>query len=168
METRTLLLTPWYTPHKIVPWQKAVTMLFTGDVEVVEEYDETIASPSVSMRTPAVVRLKRAIGAVKRGVKFSRQNVLTRDNFMCQYCGTKGTYETLNYDHVNPRQRGGLTIWENIVAACYPCNGRKANRTPDEAGMRLMKHPVKPKSLPLQGMIRMRDTHPAWEGYLSP
>ncbi len=167
MEPQTLLLTPWYTPHKIISWQKAITMLFTGDVEVVEEYDESLASPSIVMKTPAVVRLKRAIGRIKRGIKFSRQNVLTRDNFQCQYCGTKGTYETLNYDHVIPRNQGGETTFENIVAACYPCNGKKANRTPEQAGMTLMSKPHRPKSLPLSGRLRTRHVHPIWQGYLA-
>lgn len=166
MEPRTLVLTPWYTPHKIVPWQKAVTQLFTGDVEVVEEYDDMLCSPSLSMRTPSVVRLKRPIGKMKRGVKFSRQNVLTRDGFQCQYCGTKGDYDTLNYDHVMPRHQGGKTDWENIVASCYPCNGKKANRTPEQAGMVLISRPKKPHSLPLHAPLRTRDVHPSWENYV--
>src|SRR4051794_40550361 len=117
MNALTLLLTPWFAPHKIIPWQKAITMLYGGDVEVVEEYRETIRSPSVSIQMPAVVRLKRSIGSVKRGVKFSRLNVLTRDGFRCQYCGERKRGTELNYDHVIPRARGGRTVWDNIVAA---------------------------------------------------
>lgn len=167
MSARTLLLTPWYSPHKVISWETAICLLYLDKVEVVEEYDETIRSPSVSMKTPAVVRLKRAIGNLKRGVKFSRQNVFSRDAFRCQYCSTRGTFETLNYDHVIPRDQGGKTVWENIVTACYPCNDRKRNRTPEQAGMKLLVRPVKPKTLPLSAApIRVRDAHPVWMNYL--
>lgn len=145
---RVLVLDQGYQPHRIVSWQRAVTMLFSGIVEVVEEYDEDIRSVSITIKMPAVVRLLRYIGR-KRSVKFSRINVATRDKFRCQYCGTKHPLKKLNYDHVVPRCQGGRTTWENIVMACYPCNDRKRNRTPAQAGMRLRNKPVKPKHLPV-------------------
>jgi 5-methylcytosine-specific restriction endonuclease McrA len=167
MNAQTLLLTPWYSPHKVLPWQKAVTMLYTGDVEVVQEYDELICSPSVRMKMPAVVRLMRTIGSVKRGVKFSRLNVLVRDGYKCQYCGLKKEAHELNYDHVVPRKQGGKTVWENIVTACYPCNGKKADRTPEQAGMKLLSQPYKPKTLPLVGArIDSRTANPVWASWL--
>jgi 5-methylcytosine-specific restriction endonuclease McrA len=142
-------------------------MLYTGDVEVLQEYDETICSPSVSMKMPAVVRLKRVINSVKRAVKFSRLNVLTRDGFRCQYCGSHKEAHELNYDHVVPRKQGGKTVWENIVTSCYGCNERKRDRTPEEAGMRLLSRPVKPKSLPLSSArIDPRTAHPDWASWL--
>src|SRR4051812_15668156 len=115
MNAQTLVLTPWYTPHKIISWQTAVVMSFLDKVEIVEEYDEILRSPSVSMKVPAVVRLKKSIGGIKRGVKFSKLNVLQRDGFRCQYCGAKGSADQLNYDHVIPRAQGGKTGWDNIV-----------------------------------------------------
>lgn len=156
MTAQTLLLTPWMMPHKIIPWQTAVTMSFLGKVDVLEEYDEDIRSPSVAIKAPAVVRLKRPIGGMKRGVKFSRVNVFARDEFRCQYCGTKRPVHELNYDHVLPRVQGGQTIWENIVTSCYDCNGRKRGRTPEQAGMKLLRAPVKPKALPM-GTVIPRD-----------
>jgi len=149
---RTLVLDQGYQPHRIVSWQRAILMLFDGKVEVVEEYDEDVRSVSICIKMPAVVRLLNRITR-RRAVKFSRINVATRDDFRCQYCGTKHTLKRLTYDHVKPRGQGGKTTWTNIAMACYPCNEGKGNRTPRQAGMRLLKKPIKPKSLPV---IRFR------------
>jgi 5-methylcytosine-specific restriction endonuclease McrA len=145
---RTLVLDRGYQPHRIVSWQRAVLMLFDGKVEVVEEYDDDIRSVSFVIKMPAVVRLLRAVRG-RRGVKFSRMNVATRDGFRCQYCGDKLPLCKLTYDHVIPRAQGGTTCWENIVMACYPCNGRKGCRSPEKMGMRLLERPVRPQWLPL-------------------
>ena len=145
---RTLVLDQGYQPHRIVSWQRAVTMLFDGKVEVVEEYDQDIRSVRFTIKMPAVVRLLRAVRG-RRGVKFSRINVATRDGFSCQYCGQKLPLAKLTYDHVVPRAQGGRTQWENIVMACLPCNGRKAHRTPEQARMQLRKAPIKPAWLPV-------------------
>lgn len=147
---RTLVLDQGYQPHRIVSWQRAVTMLFQDKVEVVTEYDEDIRGVTITIKMPAVVRLLRKIRG-KRSIKFSRINVAMRDDFSCQYCGEKKPLRKLTYDHVLPRSRGGKTRWQNIVMACYSCNERKADRTPAEAHMLLRKTPVKPTWLPVVG-----------------
>jgi len=149
MNSRTLVLTSWYFPHKIVPWEAAVTLVYLGKAEVVVSYDEEIRSPSTAIKLPAVLRLKKKTATTKRGVKFSRINVYLRDDFTCQYCSVKQPVRGLTYDHVIPRAQGGRTEWENIVTACYPCNSAKGNRTPDQAGMFPRRDPIKPASLPL-------------------
>lgn len=146
----TLVLDQGYQPHRVVSWQRAVTMLFQGKVEIVEEYDEDIRSLYITIKMPAVVRLLRKIRG-KRSIKFSRINVAMRDDFSCQYCGDRLPLRKLTYDHVLPRSRGGKTRWQNIAMACYPCNERKADRTPAEAGMKLHATPVKPTWLPVVG-----------------
>ncbi len=177
MEPRTLLITPSYIPHQIVRGERAVTMLFQGKIDAIEvlhEGSEFGAVPYARLREfpklckaygrfvgdemgdvkiaiPSVARLVRPVSHRKRGVKFSRDNVFTRDGFRCQYCRVRFQRELLNYDHVLPRDAGGKTIWENIVTSCYPCNGRKANRTPEQAGMMLLRRPTKPKWLPASG-----------------
>jgi 5-methylcytosine-specific restriction endonuclease McrA len=145
---RTLVLDQGYQPHRIISWQRAVLMLFDGKVEVVEEYDDDIRSVTLVIKMPAVVRLLRAVRG-KRGVKLSRMNVAIRDGFKCQYCARKLPLGKLTYDHVVPRSRFGTTCWENIVMACYTCNGRKAARTPEQAGLTLLKLPVRPSWLPV-------------------
>ncbi len=152
---RTLLLTPWMAPHRVIPWERAVVLVVLGKVDVLETYDEAIRAPSLELRTPAVVRLKKAGRATKQVVRFSRINVYTRDGFRCQYCGEKKDMRELNYDHVIPRLRGGKTVWENIVTSCYACNDRKGSRTPAEAGMTLLRKPFKPSSLPVTPVLRV-------------
>lgn len=166
MTQNTLLLTPWMAPHKVISWQTAVTLSVLGKVDVLEEYDETIRSPSITLRAPAVVRLKRPLSAMKRVVKFSRVNVFARDGWRCQYCGDKKAPRDLNYDHVVPRVLGGRTVWENIVTSCYACNGKKKGRTPEQAGMKLLKAPSKPKWLPMETMPKTHGPIPAaWSPY---
>jgi len=80
-------------------------------------------------------------------IRFSRANVLLRDNYTCQYCGEVLASHELTFDHVVPRARGGRTVWENIVACCRPCNARKGNRTPEQVGMKLLALPQKPRVL---------------------
>ena len=151
---RTLLLTPWMAPHRVIPWERSIVLVVLGKVDVLEEYEEQIRAPSLELRMPAVVRLKKG-GAVKQGVRFSRINVYTRDGFRCQYCGERKPMRDLNYDHVLPRVKGGQTVWENIVTSCYACNDRKGSRTPEEAGMKLRKKPSRPTSLPVTPAFRV-------------
>src|ERR1700685_1771466 len=122
---RTLPLNPWLAPHKIIAWERAVVLVVLGKVDVIEEYDEEIRSRHLALRTPAVVRLKKARSTTKQVVRFSRINVYTRDGFRCQYCGEKKSPKFLTYDHVVPFSKGGKTAWENIVTACGPCNSKK-------------------------------------------
>jgi 5-methylcytosine-specific restriction endonuclease McrA len=154
-------------PHKIISWQRAVTLLYLGKVEVLEEYEEELRSSSLAMKTPAVVRLTKGRVSTRHVVRFSRVNVFTRDGFRCQYCGERKPIDELNYDHVLPRMRGGQTVWENIVTSCYGCNDKKGSRTPEEAGMRLLRKPFKPKSLPPTPAFRLEASRlpTLWQAY---
>lgn len=169
MERRTLLLTSWMFPLKVITWQGAVKMKYEGTVDVLAEYDDEIRSPSVIWKTPAVVRLRKSTVSKKNRVRFSRINVYMRDNFTCQYCGTKfrSNQRMLSYDHVVPRCDGGRTVFTNIVTACKPCNSRKDNKSCDEAGMWPMRKPTHPKSLPLAGPRIDRERAPVeWLPFL--
>lgn len=150
MSTRILVLDQGYQPLNIVGLRKAIGYILKGKVEVLEEYDDEIRTMTVTLKVPAVVRLLKAISgrARRQGVKFSRMNVMARDNHTCQYCGEKRVVSALTFDHVVPKGQGGETSWENIVTACRPCNLRKGNRTPEEAGMGLRRKPQKPRSMP--------------------
>lgn len=167
MQLHTLLLNSWMQPHRIVHWQDAICKLVEGEIEVLEEYDATVSSPSVTFRVPSVARIKKSIPVSKKGVKFSRINVLTRDNFQCQYCSGRFPRRQLNYDHVIPRKQGGKTVWNNIVTSCLPCNSRKGGRTPEQAGMRLLKKPEKPFQLPLMmPAVPIKTAPETWRFYL--
>ena len=141
--SQTLLLNQGFEPIKVISWQRAITLLFLGKVEVLEEYEASgIRSVNLVIKIPAVVRLLRAFRRHARPVKFSRVNIYARDNYKCQYCGRKASISELTYDHVMPRSRGGMTEWTNIVTCCYLCNRKKGGRTPNEAGMKLLASPI--------------------------
>lgn len=170
----TLVLTPWMAPHRLINWQDAVQDYFLGKCDILESYDETIASagsltePPIVMGMPCVVRLLRSVSGFKKGVKFSRVNVMSRDSFRCQYCGKQLPMKELNYDHVIPRHQGGQTVWENIATSCYPCNFKKDRRTPEQAGMKLLRKPYKPKTLPMTAPIfNLRTPHEKMLPYLA-
>ena len=166
MTIQTLLLTPWMTPERIISWQRAVVLSFLGKVEVVEEYDLDIAAPSIRIKAPAVVRQRKAVSARPRRPAFSREHVFARDAYTCQYCRAVKEPSELNLDHVLPRSRGGITSWENIVTSCYPCNQRKAGRTPEEARMVLAKKPVRPASVVRVAVTRRMTQLPIeWRAY---
>lgn len=166
-DTRTLLLSQSYEPIKVISWQRAITLLTLGKIEVVEEYDREVRAVSVVLRTPAVVRLLRAFRRHQKPVKFSRVNIYTRDKHRCQYCGCKAAVADLTYDHVVPRSQGGQTTWTNIVTCCYECNRTKANRTPQQAGMRLLSEPVQPRWIPAVTIrLSTRSVPEAWQDYL--
>jgi 5-methylcytosine-specific restriction endonuclease McrA len=165
--TRTLLLTQGYEPIKVISWQRAITLLTLGKVEVVEEYDAQIRATSLIIQVPAVVRLRKAFRRHAKPVKFSRVNIYARDGYRCQYCGVRCATDRLTYDHVIPRSRGGRTTWDNIVSCCYACNARKANRTPAEAKMALRAVPARPGWMPaVQIRVSARSVPDAWRDYV--
>ena len=163
---RTLLLSQGYEPISVISWRKAICMLTLGKVEVVETYDRDIRSVTLVFKMPAVVRLLRNVRRHRKQVKFSRQNVLARDRWRCQYCGDKRPIGELTYDHVVPKAQGGRTCWENIVTACVECNTRKANRTPAQAHMQLRRQPRRPAWVPIFTIQISRASMPdAWRDY---
>jgi 5-methylcytosine-specific restriction endonuclease McrA len=165
----TLLLNATYEPLRVVHWQKAITLLWQGKVEVLEVYDREIHGISITLRLPSVIRLLKLV-KIRDGhhtVKFSRANIFARDQHRCQYCGHKFRTEDLTFDHVIPLSRQGKKAWENIVTACVTCNNRKSGRTPEEARMRLIKPPVKPRWSPtLTITIGLRNLPESWHDYL--
>jgi 5-methylcytosine-specific restriction endonuclease McrA len=166
---QTLLLNASYEPLKIVHWQKAITLLCQGKVEVIAEYDREVRSVSISFRLPSVIRLLRYIKMKRRFdyVPFSRANIYARDDHSCQYCGESFPTTELTFDHVTPVAQGGRKDWENIVTCCVTCNRRKGGRTPEEAGMHLRRMPRRPESMPaLRITIRLHTAPESWRDYL--
>jgi 5-methylcytosine-specific restriction endonuclease McrA len=163
----TLLLNSTFEPLKVVTWKKAIIMVTLEKVEVIEEYDRMIRGVSFSLRLPAVIRLNRFIKRKTPIVKFSRQNLYVRDRGKCQYCGTPFEHKELTYDHVIPRSKGGQTEWTNVVTCCTACNLKKGGRTPEEAGMSLIRKPRAPIWIPLLPMsLGIKETPDPWKDYL--
>lgn len=166
MET-VLLLNASFEPLRVINWQRALTLLFTGKVEVLEEYTREIHSVTLSIRLPAVVRLHSLIRVKPSGVKFSRQHIYARDGYACQYCGNKPPLQELTYDHVVPRALGGPTDWHNIVTCCITCNRRKGGKLLEQSGLQLRHKPRKPSWGPYIVMaMGLRNPPEPWRAYL--
>jgi len=115
--------------------------MLKGKAQEVEHWDSFL---NENISTPAVIRLNYYVAVPYKELPFNKKNILIRDNYTCQYCGKK--CHDLTLDHVLPKSRGGDYSWENIVAACKECNQKKADRTPKEAGMKLLRKPYRPKN----------------------
>ena len=162
-----LLLNITYEPLKIINWKRALTMLFLGKVEVIEQYNREVHSVSFTVRLPSVVRLLQMVRRPKSVVRFSRQNIYARDRYRCQYCGGRFSSEDLTYDHILPKSRGGKTRWDNIVTCCVECNRKKGGRTPAEASMKLVREPTIPNWVPaIRITIGFQKVPETWRDYL--
>lgn len=163
----TLLLSQSYEPIATISWQKAVTLLTLGKIEIIEEYDDReLRSRTWIIKMPAVARLVHSFGYRRQRVNFTRQNILARDGWKCQYCGDKLNMESVTYDHVTPRMQGGTTCWTNIVSCCSYCNSRKGGRTPKQAEMILLRHPVEPTWVPIFSITTQNRMPQQWRDYV--
>ncbi|WP_372839930.1 HNH endonuclease [Phaeovulum sp.] len=154
-----------YYPLSLWPWQEAIKAVFADRVTILAEYDAEVRSQRMALRIPSVVVLKDYVKPQKR-VAFTRFNLFLRDEFRCQYCGAQSD---LTFDHVVPRSRGGVTTWENVVAACAPCNLRKANKSLKQAGMSLFAAPRAPDAEHMNAMGRRfppGHLHDSWLDFL--
>lgn len=154
-----------YYPLSLWTWQDAVKAKYLDRVDIVAEYDDCVHSPTTILRIPSVVVLKDYVKPQKR-VAFTRFNLFLRDEFRCQYCGSKGD---LTFDHVVPRASGGVTSWQNVVAACSPCNLRKGSKTLRQTGFTLRKPPRQPASEELRNLGRKfppGHLHDSWMDFL--
>lgn len=128
--------------------------------------DSVIRSQYLALVPPEVIVLSTYEGQGEKSVVFSRKNLFKRDKYTCMYCGVQPGPEELTIDHVMPKSRGGKSTWENCVLACVECNKRKANRTPDEAGMKLRRQPKKPSWKTL-AHVNPKERKESWEQFLS-
>ncbi|MGC4006257.1 MAG: HNH endonuclease [Pirellulales bacterium] len=135
--------------------------------EFKEPHDDWIQGINYELQVPRVIRLLSYDRVPKQSVRFNRRNLFARDGNLCQYCGKTFPTSELSLDHVMPRSRGGDTSWENIVCACVECNVRKGGRTPTEAGMKLIRHPVKPKRSPLLALKLGNPKYESWKTFLN-
>ena len=154
-----------YFPLSLWPWQEAIKAVWMHRVDIVAEYDQRVHSQRLEIRIPSVVVLKDYVKPRKR-VAFTRFNLFLRDEFACQYCGGR---HDLTFDHVVPRVQGGLTSWENVVAACAPCNLRKGAKSLRASGLSLRRPPGRPTSQELIEAGRRfppNHLHESWADYL--
>ena len=138
-----LVLNQNYEPLNICRARRAVVLVYSGRAEMLEDGTGFIHSATCSFAVPSVIRLSCLIKRPRPKRKLTRLEVFSRDHYICQYCGREGRELTL--DHIIPRYQGGEHTWENMVSACIPCNRHKAGRTPEQAGMRLIRRPAPPR-----------------------
>lgn len=169
-----LVLNADYRPHATVSWKQALIYVVRGIAHVLDTYEDwKVRSPSRVFDVPCVIVLHKYVG-YRQDIKFTRSNIYARDQYQCQYCGLKAgeghklSIKELTFDHVYPISRGGDTSWTNIATCCQRCNCKKADKTPEEANMPLLKIPRKPSLGTDMGFIlggrRIPD---AWKIYIS-
>ena len=167
--------------------ERALGLLYTGHAQVVHQDGttfntfsfrewcdfsggsdgaEVVQTISLRIRLPRIILLLFFDRLPNKEVKFTRHNVFERDKNTCQYCGHKFDRSELNIDHIVPRQRGGLTTWTNVVCSCVECNRRKGSKTPEEAGLRLVRRPKKPRWRPFIEVQFIRTADHSWRHFL--
>jgi 5-methylcytosine-specific restriction endonuclease McrA len=162
---RVLVLNATYEPINVCTVRRAIVLLLKDKAEVIEHGDWRLHSANATIARPVVIRLVSYVriprDAHRR--KITRRAVFARDDWMCQYCGSRSN---LTVDHVVPRSKGGRSSWENIVASCAPCNRRKGSALLRQAGMKLIKEPCTPS--PHVFIQVASPTIPAaWRAYLA-
>lgn len=169
MSSMALVINSNFQAVDVATWERAISLLFQGHAQAVDsdlrtyDFDDWVElsammkdhpagfvhSPNMKIAIPEVIRLTQYSKMPKNEVVFTKRNLMEHYGHKCCYCGKKFHPKDLNFDHVVPRSKGGKTDWTNIVTSCFPCNSRKADMTPKEAGMRLLVKPSKPKHQPV-------------------
>ncbi|MGH7144195.1 MAG: HNH endonuclease [Planctomycetota bacterium] len=129
---------------------------------------KVVHSPKLTVEVPEVIVLAYYDRVPQRCLNYGKEHIFKRDRFTCMYCGVQPGRGALTIDHVVPRSQGGRTSWENCVACCEACNGQKADRTPAQAGLRLLHFPERPRWTMDQAIRQLaRERKPAWAPFLS-
>ncbi len=190
LDQQVLVLNRLWQAVNVCTVRRAFTLLYQGHAQVVAtddaqaysthdfdswlDYscavpDAVMASTiSLKIRVPRVIVLLLFDRLPKKEVKFTRQNVFERDQYTCQYCGRLFERKELNIDHVLPRDKGGKTTWENVVCSCIPCNTKKGNKLPHEAGMQLRKKPARPRWRPFVNLTFGGHQDDSWRHFIDP
>ncbi|MBD3373665.1 HNH endonuclease [candidate division KSB1 bacterium] len=163
LKRRVLLLNANYEPLTIISARKAILLLYMEKVEMIERRELWVRSIHMALPLPSVIRLREYIRLPYRRVELTRRNILKRDGYRCQYCGSKNRHMTI--DHIIPRRRGGLDSWENLVCACIECNHRKGDKSLEQANLKLISRPRRPNRLFFLRNFIGQDEEP-WKPYL--
>jgi 5-methylcytosine-specific restriction endonuclease McrA len=165
IDSAVLVLNRHFQPIHVTNVRRAFSLLFVGAAQVVDQEfrtfdfdswaqlsaeigEDVIHTVNRTIRVPRVILLQVYERIPRAKVRFSRHNIYMRDANTCQYCGRQLARVDLNLDHVIPRSQGGRTTWENVVCCCVACNVAKGARTPQRAGLRLLKTPTRPRWTP--------------------
>ncbi len=192
LDSHVLVLNKHYAAIRVVSAKRAFSMLFREIAEIISVEDQQYASHDFDswrevsefrsrferehhewvrcvrfeLAVPRVIRLLFYDRLPKRSVRFSRRNIYARDRNRCQYCGKRFSTSELSLDHIVPRSQGGRATWENIVCCCVKCNTQKGGRTPQQAHMKLITKPVKPKFSPVVTLRLSSKKYASWREFL--
>jgi len=182
LNAHVLVLNHSYLPIHVTSVRRAFSLIYQDVARALDEgyqaFDfeawqrlstdgvESVGTARGSIRVPRVIALLHFDRVPMRHVRYSRVNVFARDKFTCQYCGAKPHRSQLNLDHVVPRSLGGKTSWENVVCSCVDCNRRKGGRTPEQAKLRLLRRPTRPRFSPLANLVVASAYHEQWRPFL--
>ncbi len=192
LETNVLVLNRFYMAVRVINVRRAFTLLYRNCAEVIEneygqyasydfdswcelsqltclekhEGEDYIQTANSELRVPRILRLTRFDRMPAQTLRFNRKNLFARDDHTCQYCGKSEPVHKLSLDHVIPRSYGGPTTWENIVCCCLRCNNRKGGRTPQEARMKLLTKPQKPRLNPVMVQSAEDPRYECWKTFL--
>ena len=183
LNSSVLVLNRLYQPVHVTSVRRAFSLLYQGIAKAIDDqyklYEfsdwaalsaaehDSVATVNKRIRVPRVLVLSAYEHLPKGRVRFSRLNIYARDGDTCQYCGRKLARSELNLDHIIPRSQGGKTSWENVVCSCVPCNLKKGGRTPEQANMRLLKKPLRPRWTPFFRGSAKRITYREWLPFLT-
>lgn len=167
MSKKVLLLNSNFEVLAFVSEIRGIKLLCNQKADPLSEWDDVITYPSGSFKLPSILRLKYLVKKnFCRTLAFSRKAVFKRDNFVCQYCWKELRSSSATIDHINPKCFGGQNSFLNCVTACWDCNNKKGNRTPEQAGMFLISRPYTPPGYSY--FISENDLwHPEWKQYLT-
>ncbi|MCH2169874.1 HNH endonuclease [Myxococcota bacterium] len=184
MNSSVLVLNRSFVPIHVTSLRRAFSLVYRGAARVVnpqyETFDfeawvreagqsgqEVVGTPRGEVPMPCVILLRSFNRIPRRHLRYSRHNVFERDRYTCQYCGNEAPRAQLNLDHVVPRSLGGRTCWENVVCSCIECNRRKGGRTPEQARLRLLRQPTRPRWSPWANLSGHNVRYKEWGPFLS-
>lgn len=184
LDSGVLVLNRSYQPIHVTSVKRAFALLYQDIAQAIDReyrlfdfqswaalaadtHPDSVGTITRRIRVPRVIVLSACEHLPRARVRFSRHNIYLRDGNRCQYCARSFTRADLNLDHVIPRSRGGTTTWENVVCSCVSCNLRKGGRTPEEANMKLLRAPVRPRWSPFHRLGSKRPAHQDWGPFLA-
>jgi 5-methylcytosine-specific restriction endonuclease McrA len=172
MSQEVLVLNSDYEPLNVCNLRRAIILVYLGKADVLHERTNDEGNPHLvtaegqTMSTPSVVKLRQHVRRPLPELKLSRRSIFARDNYTCQYCGATG--KDLTIDHVIPKRMGGPMSWENLVTCCRRCNTKKGDKLMDKIGMKLTRHPRRPRYTPYISLNKYvaGTRHEVWRDYL--
>jgi hypothetical protein len=152
-----LVLNADYTPLNTTSWSRGFILVNQGKAEIIKSDKTPILSPYQNYLKPLIIRLFKYIKYYRSNIKVNRNKIFKRDNYKCVYCESR---KDLTLDHVIPKSRGGGNNWDNLVTSCSKCNIKKANRTPEEARMKMSHKPYTPTIIDENKSVKL-----VWDEY---